>query len=314
MTPMFDLMLASLQPSPFSVHMELLQSRAMEVSFPRSICQVLQNRTPHTLIANQVLEHLNTDKANASPITTINDQDVISFLSQFAALNAVGGLEPHTDWNSLMSSHALGIQGRFNYFGGLATFYPGDTITFTLENNTKITDQWRAYYNSPGSVGALATGGDFYNFFVLGIYPASYNPKSSRNNNSKKRDKTFSSFSSPTTNLPSKTNLCNGLPTSTGWSDSAYPTADIAQPELAVNGGGFLSGYFLKDASIAVLSIPSFEEYGRAKNTFSQMIKCFIESSHNANMKKMVIDVQQNQGGNPMLAIDTFRQVRAFTE
>ena len=216
-----------------------------------------------------------------------------------------------------MSSPALGIQGRLNYFGGLATFYPGDIITFTLENGTMITDQWKAYYNSPGSIEGIATGGDFYNFFVLGIYPASSDLQQSGNNQRHKR--TPSPANIATSSQPSTTNVCAGLPTATGWSQSvpgggdAYPpVAVIAQPDLKINGGGFISGYFIDDVSRAVLSIPRFDEYGDATNTFSNTIKCFIESSQHANIKQIVIDVQQNNGGNPLLAFDAFRQVRTL--
>ena len=210
-----------------------------------------------------------------------------------------------------MSSSALGIQGRFNYFGGLATFYPGEHITFTLENNTKITDTWRAYYNNPGNTGPLATGGDFYNFFVLGLSPASYNYGYSPKANNNRRDTPLAPPVTTTARRLPAASVCDGLPSGTRWSAAAYPMADIAQPELAVNGGGFISGYFLEDAGIAVLSIPSFNEYDGAVNTFSKTVKCFIESSKSANLK-IVIDVQQNQGGNPLLAIDAFRQVRVL--
>ena len=67
-----------------------------------------------------------------------------------------------------MLSAALDIQAYFDVFSGGATFYPGDTITFVLENGTSITDNFLAVYNSPGPTGPLETGGDFYNFFVLG--------------------------------------------------------------------------------------------------------------------------------------------------
>ena len=207
-----------------------------------------------------------------------------------------------------MSSEALGIQGRFNYFRGLATFYPGESITFTLENNVRITDKWMAYYNSPDDTGPLATGGDLYNFFDLGRTPVSYQFNYPRNIGHK-RNTAPSLPGTTTTRRPTTASICSGLPMGTRWSADAYPTADIAQPELAINGGGFISGYFLKDAEIAVLGIPSFNEYGGASNTFSQTVKCFIESSRSANLKKIVIDVQQNDGGNPLLTIDTFRQV-----
>lgn len=66
--------------------------------------------------------------------------------------------------------------GDFSVFGGDITFYPGDTITFVLENGTSITEDFIALFYSPGSTGPLETGGDFYNFFVLNLLPASYDP------------------------------------------------------------------------------------------------------------------------------------------
>lgn len=110
--------------------------------------------------------------SQASAIGTINGQNVIDYLTQFAASNSVGGLEPHADWNGLMASPAQDIQGVSSIWHGGATFYPGDTITFVLENGTQIgPDPWLAIYSGGSDTGPLATGGDFYNFFVLGLYP-----------------------------------------------------------------------------------------------------------------------------------------------
>ncbi|KAE8383130.1 hypothetical protein BDV26DRAFT_287916 [Aspergillus bertholletiae] len=47
-----------------------------------------------------------------SAIATINGQDVVEYLAQFAALNSIGKLEPHADWNMLMRSAALDLQGK----------------------------------------------------------------------------------------------------------------------------------------------------------------------------------------------------------
>jgi hypothetical protein len=52
------------------------------------------------------------------------------------------------------------------------TFYPGDTITFVLENGTQIgPDPFLAIFSGGSDGVAISTGGDFYNFFVLGLYP-----------------------------------------------------------------------------------------------------------------------------------------------
>lgn len=45
-------------------------------------------------------------------------------------------MEPHADWNMLMQSGALDIQGYYDVFFGTATFFPGDKITFGFENKS----------------------------------------------------------------------------------------------------------------------------------------------------------------------------------
>jgi hypothetical protein len=57
-----------------------------------------------------------------------------------------------------------------------------------------------------------------------------------------------------------------------------------------------------------VLSIPSFDEYGDALNTFQATVSEFITRSKAAGFQKVVIDLQQNIGGQPLLAIDTFKR------
>lgn len=102
-----------------------------------------------------------------SAIQTINGEDVTTYLTQYAAINAIGNVEPHADWNSLMYSPALDIQGYYSIFSGFGSFYPGETISFKLENGTQVgPENFIAVYNSPGPTGPLETGGDFYNFFV----------------------------------------------------------------------------------------------------------------------------------------------------
>lgn len=214
-------------------------------------------------------------------------------MTQFAADNSIGGLEPHADWNMLMKSPALDIQGIYEVLAGGTTFYPGDTYTITFENGTTLGPRpWLALYTSPGDTGSLRTGEDFYNFFVLGLYPASH----------------FEQLEASST--PAATNNFTSTQTPTSWNNPAYPDhPDVVQYDFAVTGGGFLSGYFLHDTSVAVLSISSFTEYGNAIETFSSMIDEFISKSRKNRLNKVVIDVQQNSGGDVFLAIDAFQKV-----
>ena len=248
----------------------------------------------------------NNDSWQASPIATINGYDVTDFLSHFAAWNAIGGLEPHADWNQLMSSPALAIQNYYSIFEGYTTFYPGENVTFAFENGTTLDPfPWLAIYNSPGDTGPLLTGGDFYNFFVLGLFPESYDP-----------DAAETDLDSVPSSVPSDTATESATPvaessivaTPTSWPNTAYPqNPDIVQPDLG--GSGVLTGYFLKDISTAVLSIPSFQAFDDAVVSFSDTISKFLRQSKKAGMKKILVDVQQNAGGNTLLAIDAFKQV-----
>ncbi|MCJ1261797.1 hypothetical protein MMC22_001665 [Lobaria immixta] len=238
-----------------------------------------------------------------SAIATINGEDATQYLSQFAALNSMGNLEPHADWNQLMSSPALDILSSYSIFEGDTTFYPGKSIALTFENGTQLDPQpWLAYYNSQGDTGPLATGGDFYNFFVLGLYPASYDPDS---------PSPSSEFDAATSSIPIDESSASDppQPTTTSWlglSDAYPPNPDISQPSLSA--GGVLTGYFLHEIQTAVLSIPSFEAYDDDIIYFTVTISKFLEKSKAAGMKKILIDVQQNSGGNTFLAIDAFKQ------
>lgn len=143
-----------------------------------------------------------------------------------------------------MSSPALDIQGSLTTFSGGATFYPGDNLTFNFENDTQYDTSWVAFYNGfANDTGPLATGGDFYNYYVLGLLPASYN------------DSLPDSSSSSDEEDNADTSVANWTETSYG----AFPSADIVQPDLGVVGAGVVTGYFYKDISTGVLSLPTFD-------------------------------------------------------
>jgi len=251
----------------------------------------------------------NDSRWTPSAISLINGRNAADYLAQFAALNAVGGLEPHADWNQLMSSPVLEIQGYTGVFDGFVTFYPGENITFTFENGTVLGPApWLAFYNSPGDVGPLATGGDFYNYFVLGLYPASFN---FNGNTAGSGSAQSSSAPSATTSAGDASSISTptATPTPSGWNNDGYPQiADIIQQDLG--SGGVVTGYFLHDVSLGVLSIPSFEAYGDSVGQFSNTVANFLQRSKDAGLKKILLDLQQNSGGDTLLALDTFKQVR----
>ncbi|KAH6692884.1 hypothetical protein BKA61DRAFT_684007 [Leptodontidium sp. MPI-SDFR-AT-0119] len=237
-----------------------------------------------------------------SPIVTLDGQDVTEYLTRFAAENAIGGRESHTDWQQLMSSPAQVIQGIPSVWGGGATFYPGEKLVIGFKNDSKVTTEWKGIFLGDSETGPLETGGDFYNSFVLGYWPASYDPEPTAEEEEEEKE---DESSASTELVPTPTSTT--IPTPTGWSNGAYPSPDIAQENFGTFGGGSISGYVLADG-IAVLSIPGFQEYGDTVDEYSATIERFISTAHSKEMKKVVIDLQRNLGGDAFLAIDTFKQ------
>ncbi|EAW13663.1 uncharacterized protein ACLA_043830 [Aspergillus clavatus NRRL 1] len=223
-------------------------------------------------------------KITIALLMTINDEDVVDFLTWFAAVNSFGNLEPHADWNMLMRSAALDIQGSFEVFGGAAPFYPGDSIIFGFENGTTLGPfPWKAIFYSQGDTGPLETGGDFYNFFVLGFYPASYRPE--------EPDTTSVPVSTSTTVASSSS---SSTPTTTPYLWTPYPLSDVSVNRSYSDS---MEGFFLRESSMAVLSIPHFNYYGEDAQTFSTTIEGFLRGSRQAGLQRVVIDLQQNRGG-----------------
>ena len=259
---------------------------------------------PPKIYSTNDLQAINSS-ALPSPVIAINGKDPIEWLKNFAAKQAVGNIEPHADWNQLMSSPVSEALQTYSLFESDVTFYPGDTLEMTKANGSvEGPYPWLAYYNPHGPTGPLATGGDFYNFFVLGLFPEGipYPPdddSSSRRQRLLKRD-------GP------------GKPSSTGPGDAdqaegwlapdyidAYPIPNVVQPELGF--GGYVTGYFL-DTERAVLSIPSFESDPQDAESFTDTVTNFLQRSKAAGMKQVIIDLQGNRGGTTLLAVDTFKQ------
>lgn len=81
----------------------------------------------------------------------------------------------------------------------------------------------------------------------------------------------------------------------------------VHQDELGQYSSGFVTGYMLESIDTAVLSIPSFVQYGKGIDTFSTAIGDFIAKAQESGAKKVIIDLQQNTGGQVSLALDVFR-------
>lgn len=207
-------------------------------------------------------------------------------------------------------------------------------MEFTFENGSRtIPVPWLATYSIPYDTPPIYNGKDFYDFFVLvDLYPnldngssvaATTNLPSAATPTASYDTSTTEPFSTalPAAATTTPSSPPSGVPTSSavpeptpgGWLGSSYPESpDVVQPDLGLVGGGVLTGYFLNESSIAVLSIPSFELNREAVSSFSATVGEFLRRSQTAGLKKVVIDVQQNGGGDTLLATDTFKQVGTF--
>ncbi|KAF2808700.1 uncharacterized protein BDZ99DRAFT_532654 [Mytilinidion resinicola] len=258
------------------------------------------------------------DGDKASPIAQINGVDVIEYLARFAERNSAGFLEPHADWNAVMDSPALDVQGYLSTFQS-ATLYPGDdtfgdALNFTLKNGTTIETVWWAFCVDCTDTGPLTTGGDFYNYFVLGFLPDSYEKGAQWWPIWESEASTPSNDSDSDSYLVDilKTYCALGHTSTPNWcidSFGAYPNNPVvAQANLSIDGGGIVSGYMLDDVFTAVLSIPSFFQSGDDTLEFRQAILDFIGNASQTKASRVVIDLQKNTGGLTFLAYDTFKQ------
>ena len=244
-------------------------------------------------------------------------------MTQFAAINSQGYVEPMGDWNELMSSPAGDVQGTYSAFEGNTPFYPGENITFNFENGSSTGSlPWLAIFSDSviDEPPILNTGQDLYNYFVLQIVPSvsgaaasSTTPPAAASTTSPLAAATTSSAAASSTTLdytatPSFWNLLYPSPTL-----PPFPTNPvIAQPDLGDLNGGYVTGYFLNDAITAVLSIPSFDSTVGSVQTFSSTIGQFLNQSKAAGKTRFIVDLQRNDGGSDLLATDAFRQVCIF--
>ncbi|KAK1985867.1 peptidase S41 family protein [Colletotrichum cereale] len=295
---------ADLQYLVYSVHdahVDLSSGILSAFSFASPLSLVTASidgkETPKVYFESDVIEHRDNG-TKISAISHINGEPSVDFLARFAALNSVGMLEPHADWNQIMGSPVQDIQGALNIFAGSATFYPGDSLNFTYEDPSQgdIETFWLAIYNNAEFSGPLTTGGDFYNYFVLGLLPASYSEVP-----------VPEAFAG---NAKADTEVIEGTPdeekSRSFFADSqhAFPSdPDVAQTRLdAMGDGGVVTGYFFEDISTAVLSIPHFDQYDSDIGTFSDAVDEFVQGAQNKSLSRLVIDLSGNYGGSSGLA------------
>lgn len=290
----------------------------MELNCQRSTSLVSESASQHRYVANTVLDDLleATDQDvnwKPSAVANINGEDVIKYLTQYAVIHSPGNVEPHADWNEMMSSAAGDVQGIYSSFEGSSIFYPGENITFKFENGSDTGNlPWLAFYsnNIIDDPPSLSSGQDLYNYFIFGELPATATIAAAS---------TLATAAASTSGAAGSTAAAEAAATTTGAAEATpsswdypnfYPEDPIvAQPNLGNLDGGVITGYFLNDGVTAILSIPSFDISAEAVGSFSSTIGEFIGRSKATGKTRFIIDLQRNDGGSALLATDAFKQV-----
>jgi hypothetical protein len=284
---------------------------AFKFASPYTLVSVSEDgvQEPRVYLQEDVLAAAN-EGYKAFPISKINGLEVVDYLSSLVAPNSDGYVEPHADWNSLMESPARDVQGYLSLFQRL-TLYPGDDLIFTLENGTQVESIWLALYTNNYPTGPLTTGGDFFNYFVLGLSPAGFNITNPTKWWSDDYDLVYSNDttqSSPEPAFDCKSSAVSWC-TATDGVVRAYPNDPIVvQNDFSIAGAGSVSGYIIDGSSTSVLSMPGFYHSDKSVRYFYNAVDEFIGNATKAGSKRVIIDLQQNSGGLVFLAILTFQQ------
>ena len=118
--------------------------------------------------------------------------------------------------------------------------------------------------------------------------------------------------SNTTDPIPPTYGCTSNSPQNVSWcqdSYGAYPNDPVTvQKDLGYSGAGVVSGYILDDISTGILSIPSFYQVGNDTINFADAVDDFINKTAEANVSRVIIDLQQNSGGKVLLALTTFSQ------
>lgn len=160
--------------------------------------------------------------------------------------------------------------GEFHSNGLFSHFYQGPNTTFVFENGTTVTEEnmARVHYPLTDVVSGKSYGRRFNNGKIL---------------------------STETGSSDFKPALPDGIP--------GYPKA------ILETGEGVVSGYFLEDEEVndvAVLVVKDFSPNSAKK--FQAVMHDFLIEAKSKGKKKIVIDMQGNNGGSILLGYDMFFQ------
>ncbi|CAH0045946.1 unnamed protein product [Clonostachys solani] len=244
--------------------------------------------------------------SNPSPVVQLGGQSVFEYLRSYASNTSdLGLVEPHAEWNVIMqnSAFSFGSSGSDNfqsYYPGYfesTPVYNGPSITGSFANGTRFEWKYQAGSNQLLGQGNLTSGQDIYDNYVM-------NPDFGSNR--KRATGPFDPRKLPGSPVVVRD---NSEVSATAVPLPNYPTNPVVI-QANFSSGGTVSGYILESDSIGVLSLPSFTaQDGKADPlSFHDAVGGFISEASSKGVKKVVIDLSGNGGGNVNLGYDTFKQ------
>lgn len=239
--------------------------------------------------------------ASISPIATIDNEEVQSWLNKYAAMNG-NNQDPDANYNFLSPSVPLGSLGGFtssvNYLGAksfrhltprryeltyLAAIGPHTNVTF--KNGTMA--RFQHFAVSKSNLTGITDGPSFFKKFCT--------PEGKSMTETEAEASTPSNTSSvapiiPTTAVPFK-----AVP-----SQTAFPGSTGFPAPYVISDDGIIAGYFAdEEPDLAVLAISSFEPLSPTTGTtqFSNVVRMFLASAQAANKTRLIVDLRDNSGG-----------------
>ena len=223
-----------------------------------------------------------------SSVEYINGYDTVTYLSKLATQSA--RTDASSRYNEIFPNQATlslgsGGEGYGLFFDGE---YDGPTTTLDFANGTSRT--FTNYAEITANFSGVDSGDSFFEKFCTGKPPASG---------------TFSSASATA-------------------SSTVAPTASGYPWPVVKHSADVVAGYFLNGTGIegetAILSIPSFltgdytsfitpGQTSASENEFQQVVQEFLSNCTQAGKRKLIVDVRGNPGGDPVCAIDLFKQL-----
>ncbi|CAH0004513.1 unnamed protein product [Clonostachys byssicola] len=257
--------------------------------------------------------------SNPSPITQIEGQPVYEYLrSYLEKFVSSGTTDVHADWNAMVWS---GVQS-FGAFGTSitsswayrlfqsTTIYNGKSLNITFANNSNAEwvyaagsarDLYGDKYTSPENI---------YNTQV-----ANTSNTSPIKSNSKRAGGQYEVVElGPTKDEAEKRDLeirqnAQHKPYTSVPLFNYPKNPDTLEVNFGI--GGIVSGYILKNDSIGVLSLPSYDrgsaDSGTTALNFTYAVNDFITKASKAKVKKIVIDLSGNGGGSTFLGYAVFK-------